>query len=92
MFPIPSLSAPQTGNANNSGTTWSTSNDELVIGIDATRNAFLRPVAIQSESRGQVKVLPDDQFLARSQKVGFYSYVEEGRVCTDARAVVGVIL
>ena len=71
-----SVSAPQTGNSNNSGTTWNGTNDELVIGIDATRNAFLRPVAIQSESRGQVKVLPDDQFLARSQKVGFYSYVE----------------
>ena len=87
-----SVSAPQTGNSNNSGTTWNGTNDELVIGIDATRNAFLRPVAIQSESRGQVKVLPDDQFLARSQKVGFYSYVEEGRVCTDARAVVGVLI
>jgi hypothetical protein len=49
-------------------------------------------VAIQSESRGQVKVLPDDQFLARSQKVGFYSYVEEGRVVTDARAVVGLLV
>jgi hypothetical protein len=66
--------------------------DDLIIGIDSTRNAFLRPVAIQSESRGQVKVLPDDQFLARSQKVGFYGYVEEGRVVTDARAVVGLLV
>lgn len=66
--------------------------DELIIGIDASRNAFLRPVAIQSESRGQVKVLPDDQFLARSQKVGFYSFVEEGRVAVDARAAVGLIV
>ena len=66
--------------------------NQIVVGVDATRNAFLRPVAIQSESRGQVKVLPDDQFLARSQKVGFYSYVEEGRVCTDARGVVGIIV
>jgi hypothetical protein len=66
--------------------------NQIIVGVDATRNAFLRPVAIQSESRGQVKVLPDDQFLARSQKVGFYSYVEEGRVCTDARGVVGVII
>ena len=71
---------------------FSSSADDLIIGIDSTRNAFLRPVAIQSESRGQVKVLPDDQFLARSQKVGFYSYVEEGRVVTDARAVVGLLV
>lgn len=71
---------------------FSSSADDLIVGIDSTRNAFLRPVAIQSESRGQVKVLPDDQFLARSQKVGFYSYVEEGRVVTDARAVVGLLV
>jgi hypothetical protein len=71
---------------------FSSSADDLIVGIDSTRNAFLRPVAIQSESRGQVKVLPDDQFLARSQKVGFYSYVEEGRVVTDARAIVGLLV
>jgi hypothetical protein len=66
--------------------------DELLIGIDSTRNAFLRPVAIASESRGQVKVIPDDQFHSRAQKVGFYSYVEEGRAVTDARAIVGLIV
>jgi hypothetical protein len=71
---------------------FTSSSQELVIGIDASRNAFLRPVAIQSESRGQVRVLPDDQFLARSQKVGFYSFVEEGRVAVDARAAVGLIV
>lgn len=74
------------------GTAFTSADDELILGIDASRNAFLRPVAIQSESRGQVKVLPDDQFLARSQKVGFYSYVEEGRVAVDARAAVGLIV
>ena len=80
------------GTLGGSTTSFNAANDELIVGIDSTRNAFLRPVAIQSESRGQVKVLPDDQFLARSQKVGFYSYVEEGRVLTDARAVVGLLL
>ena len=77
--------------ASNSGQ-FTSSAQELIIGIDASRNAFLRPVAIQSETRGQVRVLPDDQFLARSQKVGFYSYVEEGRVAVDARAAVGLIV
>jgi hypothetical protein len=74
------------------GSAFTSASDELILGIDASRNAFLRPVGIQSESRGQVKVLPDDQFLARSQKVGFYSYVEEGRVAIDARAAVGLIV
>ena len=75
-----------------SSSSFTLGSDELIVGIDSTRNAFLRPVAIQSESRGQVKVLPDDQFLARSQKVGFYSYVEDGRVLTDARAIVGLLI
>jgi len=74
------------------GITYDVAADDLIIGIDASRNAFLRPVAVQSESRGQVKVLPDDQFLSRSQKVGFYSFVEEGRVAVDARAAVGLII
>ena len=71
---------------------FASATDDLIVGIDASRNAFLRPVAIQSETRGQVRVLPDDQFLARSQKVGFYSYVEEGRVAVDARAAVGLVV
>jgi hypothetical protein len=80
-----------TGKTYNSVTAASATN-EILVGIDASRNAFLRPVAVQSESRGQVKVLPDDQFLSRSQKVGFYSFLEEGRVAVDARAAVGLIM
>jgi hypothetical protein len=74
------------------GSAFVSSSSELIVGIDASRNAFLRPVAVQSLSRGQVQVLPDDQFLSRSQKVGFYSFVEEGRVAVDARAAVGLIV
>jgi hypothetical protein len=76
---------------------FGSSSEELVLGIDASRNAFLRPVANftsfgEAGNSGQVKTLPDDQFLARSNKVGFYSYVEEGRVAVDARAAVGLIV
>jgi hypothetical protein len=74
------------------GSPFVSSENELIIGIDASRNAFLRPVATQALSGGQVKVLPDDQFLARSEKVGFYGFVEEGRVAVDARAAVGLIV
>jgi len=88
-FSSANISSIATGGA---GTPFASATDDLIIGIDASRNAFLRPVAIQSESRGQVKVLPDDQFLARSQKVGFYSFVEEGRVAVDARAAVGLVV
>jgi hypothetical protein len=67
--------------------------DELILAVDGTRDAFVRPVARQAESGGQFVVLPDDQFYAaRQDKTGFYGFVEEGRVCLDARAVGGIIL
>jgi hypothetical protein len=34
--------------------------------------------------------MPDDQFVARSEKIGFYGSLEEGRVCIDSRAVAGI--
>lgn len=66
--------------------------DDLVVGLDNSKGAFIRPVAAQHESGGQVVTLADDQWSARSEKVGFYSFVEEGRVCIDSRAVVGLSL
>ena len=66
--------------------------DEVVIGLDLSREAFIRPVAQQAESGGTFTALPDDQFLSRQEKTGFYGFVEEGRVCLDSRAVCGIIV
>jgi hypothetical protein len=66
--------------------------DDLIIGIDNSKGAFIRPVAQQSETGGTFSAQPDDQFTQRSEKIGFYGKVEEGRVCIDARAVVGLTL
>jgi hypothetical protein len=65
---------------------------EVVIGLDLSREGFIRPVARQAESGGTFNVLPDDQFVSRSEKTGFYGFLEEGRVCIDARTVVGLLL
>lgn len=72
---------------------WQTSADEILVGIDNTRGAFLRPLARQSESGGTFTVLPDGQFDmygSRVEKVGLYGFLEESRLCIDARAIVGV--
>jgi len=75
------------------GSNFTTAGDEILVAVDATRDAFVRPVARQAESGGQFTVLPDDQFYAaRQDKTGFYGFVEEGRVCLDARAVGGIVL
>jgi hypothetical protein len=87
-----SASAP-TGDADGFYGTFTTGADELILAVDGTRDAFVRPVARQAESGGTFTVLPDDQFYAaRQDKTGFYGFVEEGRVCLDARAVGGIIL
>ena len=73
-------------------TTNSSTHHELIIGVDGSRGAFIRPVARQHDSGGNFVVLPDDQFNVRADKVGFYGFLEEGRVCIDARAIVGLTL
>jgi len=65
---------------------------ELVVGLDLSREGFIRPIARQSENGGTFTVLPDDQFVARSEKTGFYGSLEEGRVCIDARTIAGLIV
>jgi len=72
---------------------WQASVDEIVIAIDNSRGAFIRPVSRQAESGGTFSVLPDGQwdgYGARVEKVGFYGFVEEGRLCIDARAIAGI--
>lgn len=69
-----------------------TGDDEILVGIDMSREAFIRPVARQADSGGTFSTFPDDQFPARSDKAGLYGFVEEGRVCIDARAIVGLVV
>jgi hypothetical protein len=66
--------------------------EEILIGIDNSRGSFIRPVARQADSGGSFSALPDDQWVTRSEKTGFYGWLEEGRICIDARAIVGVIV
>ena len=63
---------------------------EIVVGVDRTVEAFVRPVARNSETGSTFTALPDDQFATRQDKTGFYGGVEEGRVLLDARAIVGL--
>jgi hypothetical protein len=64
--------------------------DEIVVGLDLSREAFLRPIARNADTGATFTAIPDDQFAARSEKVGFYGALEEGRVIIDSRAVVGI--
>lgn len=80
------------GTTGNSAGTFATATEELIVGLDLGRESFVRPVARNAESGGTFTSTPDDQFSARAEKVGFYGSLEEGRVCLDARAVVGLVV
>ena len=66
--------------------------DDLIVGLDLTKDAFVRPVARNADSGSTFTAMPDDQFVARSEKIGFYGSLEEGRVCIDSRAVAGIAI
>jgi len=71
--------------------TFDTAADDLLVGIDRSVEAFVRPVARNAETGSTFTALPDDQYAQRQDKIGFYGGLEEGRVLLDARAIVGLI-
>lgn len=73
-------------------TSFDSDNDQILVGVDLSKDAFVRPVARQSETGGTFSALPDDQFVSRAEKIGFYGSLEEGRVALDGRAVAGIWL
>ena len=66
--------------------------DDLAIGIDRSREALIRAVAVDSESGGEFVLAADDQFSVRQGKIGYYGSLEEGRVVLDDRVLVGVCI
>lgn len=65
---------------------------QLIVGLDASREVLVRPVEVDSDTRGQYTVTPDDQYPVRAEKQGYVVKVEEGRVCVDARPLTGLIV
>jgi len=66
-------------------------NDELVLGVDLSREALLRPIATEELTGSSLTMKVDDQFPARAQKVGYWGGINEGRVVLDARVLSGLI-
>ena len=72
------------------GVSFTEASEQILIGVDRSRDALLRPVVLDEGSTGELNVLVDDQFSVRQNKIGYYGKVEEGRVCIDDRALVGI--
>ena len=77
---------------------WDADVHQIVVGVDNSRGAFIRPVSRGHDygsGNGTFTALPDEQFNAygsRVEKTGFYGFLEEGRICIDARAIMGLVV
>ena len=67
-------------------------NDDLVIGIDRSRESLIRAVATDAESGAEFNLIADDQYSNRQQKLGWFGSIEEGRMVVDNRVLTGVIV
>ena len=66
--------------------------DELVLGIDRSRESLVRPVAVDADNGGEFNLIADDQYSIRQNKIGYFGSLEEGRVVLDNRALIGTLV
>ena len=67
-------------------------NEEILVGIDRTRDSLLRVVATDPDSNSEFNLVADDQYSIRQNKIGYFGSLEEGRVILDVRALLGKIV
>jgi len=66
--------------------------DEILIGIDRTRESLIRAVATDADTGSEFNLIADDQYSIRQNKIGYFGGLEEGRMVLDTRALVGKIV
>jgi hypothetical protein len=68
------------------------SGEEILVGVDLSRESMIRAVATDSESGDEFSLVSDDQFVTRQSKIGYYGSLEEGRMIIDDRVLLGLIV
>ena len=72
----------------NAGGTFNAA-DDIMLGFDMTKEFAYRPVSVNGEGT-TLTLEPDDQFVGRQKKVGFYGGVDQGHLVLDYRPIVGL--
>ena len=65
---------------------------QILVGLDRSRDALVRAIAVDSDTGSEFNLVADDQFSIRQQRIGYYGALEEGRMVLDNRALVGLIM
>lgn len=68
------------------GGSFTAGTTELVLAVDKSREAFVKPVEVD-ENGSRVITQADDSFTIRSEKLGYFSKCQQGAVVLDSRAV-----
>jgi hypothetical protein len=79
-------------NSTTASTAFAGGTEEIIVGIDRSRDALVRAIAVDSETGSEFNLVADDQFSIRQQRIGYYGSLEEGRMVLDNRALVGLIM
>jgi hypothetical protein len=66
--------------------------DEIVVGIDRSKESLIRPAVREEGVSTEVSVQVDDQFVSRQNKLGWYGKIEEGRIVIEDRVLTGIIV
>ena len=74
------------------GATFNGASEEIIVGIDRSRDSLIRVVATDPDSNSEFTLVADDQYSIRQNKIGYFGSLEEGRVILDNRALVGKIV
>lgn len=70
------------------GGTWN-ADDDIMLGFDMSKDFAYRAIATDGVG-STVSLNPDDQFLSRQQKIGFWGEEEVGYMVLDKRPIVGI--
>lgn len=80
------------GGFGQAGAQFASSDDEIILGLDRSRESMMRAIAVDSETGAELRLAADDQYTVRQQKVGYYGSIEEGRMILDSRALTGIVV
>ena len=88
------VSAGQTYNKNDGSdaSAFAAATSQILVGLDRSRDALVRAIAVDSDTGSEFNLVADDQFSIRQQRIGYYGALEEGRMVLDNRALVGLIM
>ena len=92
LFDVAAGSTTYNNPGSTAAITFNTATDDFVLGVDRSRDALIRAVAVDDESGGEFNLIADDQYSIRQNKIGYFGSMEEGRVVLDNRVLVGKIV